>query len=372
MVSVILYVPSQNMILLGFVLAGAAFGFLWRQGRSQDHEAAHTRSRALLGMVAAIVLLALSFLSAGVVDRHFLAQAYAGVGIAALQQGDTDTAIVRAQRSYNLQKSPEALLLMTSAGTAKMQQLAQSTSTPTEALQQQFTNAAAATIQVGQEAVTTFPRDYRSYLALARAYDLLSQVQVQGAYEQARQSYQSAALANPNNPQIPLALARLAAAQGNRALAGQELAKSLTLKPNYTDAILFDVQLRVADNDLPNAIRSATAAVQTAPGVAPIWFELGLLYYAAGDTKGAIQPLENAISIVPDYANAKYFLGLSYYAQKRTNEALALFQNLAQTNPTNEEVRLIISNMASGRDPFASSTPPLIPPVERETAPIAQ
>src|SRR5262249_48905726 len=32
--AIILYVPSENIILLALVLSGATFGFLWRQGQS--------------------------------------------------------------------------------------------------------------------------------------------------------------------------------------------------------------------------------------------------------------------------------------------------------------------------------------------------
>ena len=144
------------------------------------------------------------------------------------------------------------------------------------------------------------------------------------------------------------------------------------MKPNYTDAILLVVQLEVANNDIPSAIQAATAAAQTAPGVAPIWFQLGLLYYSNGDTAKAILALEKALFITTEYANAKYFLGLSYYAQNRTEDATKQFEDLQKTNPDNSEVQLVINNMTAGREPFASSTPPLIPPQGRTTAPIPE
>ncbi len=374
MTAVIVYVPSPNLILLALLLCGATFGFLWRQGRTSAQAGGISASRLLpmASVGAAVLLLVISLGVAGMIDRRFVSQAILGAGINALNRGDADKALSYAERAYAAEKIPDALFLATSAGTLKLRQLAEDTSTAAEEIQSQFSSVAGATIATGQEGITASPQNYRAHIVLARAYDLLAQLKVQGAYENAKQGYENAALHNPNNPEIYLALARLEAVQGNAGKANEFLAKALTLKPNYTDAILFDVQLRVANNDLPNAIRSATAAVQTAPGVAPIWFELGLLYYAANDTVNAITPLQNAISLVPDYANAKYFLGLSYYAQKRANEALTLFEDLAKTNPDNQEVKLIITNMVAGRDPFASSTPPVIPPQERVAAPITQ
>ncbi|MBC7836545.1 tetratricopeptide repeat protein [Acetobacteraceae bacterium] len=374
MSSIIFYVPSQSLIILTFVLCGATFGFLWRQGRSNAHEegGSSSRAHALGGMGLAVALLVASFFLAGVTDRRFIAEAFVGKGSVALNEGNVESGLSYAQRAYATEKIPDALLLVMNASTLRLQQLAQDTTTPAEQIQAQFTSTVEGAVAAGQEAIALSPNDYRPYVALGRVYDLLTQLKVTGAYDEAKKRYDEAIVRNPNNPQLPLALARLEAVAGNREASGQQLVKALTLKSNYTDAILFDVQLRVADNDIPNAIRSATAAVQTAPGVASIWFELGLLYYAAGDTVNAIPPLEQAIILVPDYANAKYFLGLSYYAQKKSNEALSLFQNLVQTNPDNQEVKLILTNMAAGRDPFASSTPPVIPPEDRPTAPISQ
>ena len=178
---------------------------------------------------------------------------------------------------------------------------------------------------------------------------------------------------NPTNPEIPLLLARLEAAKGNLPGVQAALQQSLTLKPDYTDAILFVVQLDVAQKDIPNAIRAATAAVQSAPGVPSIWFELGLLYYSAGDTTDALVPLEQAVKIQSDYANAKYFLGLSYAAQNRVPDAIQQFVDLQASNPDNQEVKLILANLQAGRAPFTNAQPPVTnTPQDRTTAPISQ
>jgi cytochrome c-type biogenesis protein CcmH/NrfG len=87
---------------------------------------------------------------------------------------------------------------------------------------------------------------------------------------------------NPTDPEIPLALARLEGAQGNLQATQSALSQALKLKPNYTDAIMLVVQIDIANNDIPNAIAATKVAAQTAPGVAPIWFELGLLVLRFG------------------------------------------------------------------------------------------
>ena len=144
-----------------------------------------------------------------------------------------------------------------------------------------------------------------------------------------------------------------------------DLKQALTLKPNYTDAMLFLVQLAVANNDLNTAVQAAQAAVQSAPGVPSIWFELGLLYYSGNDTKDAVAPLQQALSLESDYANAQYFLGLSEYAQGSTTAAIAQFEDLEKSNPGNTDVTSVLANMQTGKPAFGTSTPPT-------TAPVAQ
>src|SRR3989344_5842099 len=332
--ALVLYVPSQNIILLMLTLCGAAFGFLWRQGRStSDVPAKPSRLGGLLAGVFALALMLLSLWGAGTVAR---------IGV--------------------------------NAGSLKLEQIANTEATPenTATLQAQFAALVQETVDLGQQFVALSGSDYRSHLALARVYELLTALNVQGALESSRTAYEIAATLNPTNPAIALALARLAASQNDLAGAETHITKALTLKTNYTDAMLFVVQLSVAQNDLPNAVNAAFAAAQSAPDVAPIWFQLGLLLYAGGDTANAIPALEQAVILVPDYANAKYFLGLSYAAAGRTEEATRQFEDIQRTNPDNAEVQIILGNLRLGKPPFEGVEPPPTPPEEREEAPVSE
>jgi tetratricopeptide (TPR) repeat protein len=370
--AVALYVPSPTLVLLAFVFSGAAFGYLWRQGRHVAAEEAQPSPLSyILGWVVIMVLLVVSVWSTWAVDRRFVAQAKNNAGAVSLQAGNADDALAQSKKSQGVEIISDNLHLSVEAGILKIQQLAKSKDAATPAVQKQFLDIASSTIATAKKLSDMYPNDYRSYLAVGRIYDLLATLKVQGAYQNAEQSYQKALSLNPSAPDIALTLARLEASQNNTSLTQKYLSQSLTLKPNYTDAIMLVVQLNIANNDIPSAIRAAQAAAQTAPGVAPIWFQLGLLYYAGGDTANAIAPLEAAIKIVPDYANAKYFLGLSYYAQKKTTEALKEFEDLAKSNPDNAEVKLILSNMRAGKAPFESAQPPITStPVKRPVAPL--
>lgn len=343
------YVPSQNIILLALVLAGAAFGFLWRQGRPALEDEAPSRVLQMAALALALVLVVTSVLIAGKTAQRALAETYVGRAAAALQEGNVDKAVELAAAGADTEETGDTLRMQINAGGSKLSQLAQVTDGDQAELQQQFENSLQTVVVAGQKAVALNMADYRPFFLMGQVYDLLSRLNVTGAYDQASSTYNAAMVRNPNNPAITLAMARLAASGGDAAATEGYLRASLTQKPNYTDAILFLVQLSIAQNDLNSALQAAQAAVQSAPGVAPIWFQLGLLYYAGGDSSNAIPALEQALKIQPDYANAKYFLGLSYYAQNRQVEALTLFEDLARSNPDNAEVRTIIANMQAGR-----------------------
>jgi tetratricopeptide (TPR) repeat protein len=373
--TVLLYVPSQNIILLAFVLTGATYGFLWRQGQSRidTQEASSSRIGQMIGALAMIVLLSVVLWSAVASSRRLMAQVFTQRGGSELATQDVDSALSDAARAQKYDRTGDVLRLIVDAGNLQLQHIAADKTLTVEVAQAKFTSIVQETVDAGKAAIAMNPADYRADISLGRVYDFLASLKIQGAYENARTSYESAATKNPSNPAISLALARLEASQGHQQLTSDSLTKALTLKPNYTDAILLVVQLDVANNDIPNAIRAATAAAQTAPGVASIWFQLGLLYYAAGDTKDAIAPLEQAVKLVQDYANAKYFLGLSYYAQNRASDAVKEFQDLTKSNPDSAEVKLILSNMVNGKKPFEGATPPADqPPQTRPTAPVGE
>jgi len=373
--AIILYVPSQNIILLALTLCGAAFGFLWRQGRpGNDVPEKPSRMAGLLAGVFALALMLLSLWSAGVIGRRAVSTSLVQSAAAALSAGDYDTGLVHAARAYGFEETADTLRIAVNAGSLKLEQIAGTETTATNAaeLQAQFAALVQETVTAGQRLVETSGFDYRSHLSLARVYDLLVALNVEGALESARAAYEAAAAINPTNPSIPLAQARLAASQSDLTGSETHITRALTLKPNYTDAILFVVQLNVAQGDLPSATQAALAAAQSAPGVAPIWFQLGLLLYAGGDTTNAIAALEQAVILVPDYANAKYFLGLAYAEANRTEEAIRQFEDISRTNPDNAEIQIILGNLRLGLEPFEGVEPPPTPPEERAEAPLSE
>jgi tetratricopeptide (TPR) repeat protein len=369
--AIIFYVPSSVLILIAFALAGALFGMVFDRGG--EDEPAHSRRVHRIALVVGGILAVVFVASAYTTTRRAIAQSFTNQGLVALQQNRIDDAIALAQRAQRVEIMGDDLRLMVDAGGTKLALLAQNAQNPTQQQIQDFATQAQLTIPQGQAAISRNPNDYRPYISLGKVYDLLAALGVQGAYQNAQGAYAEAAKRNPMNPQIPLLMARLDVTQNNLQGVQQNLSQSLTLKPDYTDAILMVVQLDVAGNDIPSAIRAAQAAVQSAPGVPSIWFQLGLLYYASNDTKTAVEPLEQAVKLQNDYANAKYFLGLSYAAQGRTQDAITQFTDLQKSNPDNQEIQLILRNLLSGKPPFEGAQPPATTkPQNRTEAPISQ
>ena len=349
--AVILYAPSPVIVFLAFVLGGATLG-LSASIRGMREVAG--RGSWLISTVLLIVLVLLSAWAALAADRRFLALSYSQQALVAAQGGDLAEGERLIDRSLTLERNGENLRLGTEIALARMATIAQSTTTPAAEAQQQFAAAVQLAVGLSQEAAALNPKDYRPYLELASVYGFLASLNVEGALASEMAAFEKAQELNQKNPAIPLLRAQLEAQnpQGSASAIETYLTQSLQLKSNYTDALLFAVQLAVAQNNLATAIQAQTAAVSSAPDQAPLWYQLGLLYYVGGDNENAVAALERALTITPNYANVQYFLGLAYYRQGNTDGAIEQFTRLQATNADNASVTKILANLKAGKDPL--------------------
>jgi Tfp pilus assembly protein PilF len=219
-------------------------------------------------------------------------------------------------------------------------------------------------VESAKKAVESDNGSFQNWFALARVYEVLAGNGIEGSLDNARNAYAEAALRSPNNPSVPLALARLDALSGNIDEARTNIAKALGLKGNYTDAYYTLAQLEAAANNIPEAIKSVEAATIIDPTNSGLYFQLGILKYNQKDFAGAVGALEKAIALVPDYANAKYFLGVSYYQIGRKEEAVKQFEELNGANPDNQDITSILASMKAGKSLFPSTQSKTEPPVE--------
>ena len=171
-----------------------------------------------------------------------------------------------------------------------------------------------------------------------------------GSYENAFFAYSEAGKRNPNNPELPLFLARLEFNRGNIEGARSFVRKSIALKEDYADAYLLLAQLEVQAGNAAGAILSAERLALLMPNNPGIYFELGLLKYSNKDYVGAADTFVRALSLAPDYANAKYYLGLALAELGRLNEAREQFEDLLVTNPDSEEVKAVLKALGAGKN----------------------
>lgn len=225
----------------------------------------------------------------------------------------------------------------------------------TESIRVEVQNAIAGSVEAAKKATESNNKNFANWFMLGRVYEALAGNGIEGSLESARAAYNEAALRSPNNPSVPLALARLEAMSKNIALARENIVKALNLKNNYTDAFYTLAQLEAAANNIPAAIRSVEAATVVEPNNSGLYFQLGLLKYSERDFAGAALSFERAIVLVPDYANAKYYLGVSYYQTGKKTEAVKIFEDLAKGNPDNQDVLFILSNMKAGKSLFPTA-----------------
>ncbi len=228
-------------------------------------------------------------------------------------------------------------------------------------------------VMYANNAIKIDPTNYYNYLSLARAYEIGISINMSDAYDNAVKAYTEAINRNPYNPSIYLSLANLQANNNKLDDALKTSGVALQVKNNYLDAVFLLSKIYAAKGDLPNAITAAKVATQLNPNNSLLLFQLGILDYNYKDYKGAIEALTQAIKIQSDYANAKYFLGLSEARLSHTNEAIVQFEDLANTNPDNEEIKLILENLKEGKSIFADGVKsPETAPEKRPKLPIKE
>ena len=267
--------------------------------------------------------------------------------------------------------------IIASLSVTKMQQTLQSLSAVkpenlTESARAELQTSISNSVTSAQTAINFDKTNYINWFTLGRVYEILAGAGMEGASDNAKSSYAEAQKLNPNMPALYLASARVAMLTNNLEEAKVNIDKTLALKVNYADAYFTRAQIEAAGNNIGAAIKSVESAALIDSGNVGLQFQLGILKYGQADYVGAVRAFEAATTITPDYANAKYFLGLSNYNVGRKENALKQFNEILVTNPDNAEVKLIISNLEAGKQPFAGAKPPVTNTPEKRTEPPIQ
>jgi tetratricopeptide (TPR) repeat protein len=143
---------------------------------------------------------------------------------------------------------------------------------------------------------------------------------------------------------------------GNADQAREEIAAALELKRNYTAALYTLAQLDISQGNVATAIDTTEAIITLEPNNPTRYYQLGILLSADEQSEAALSAYRAAIALDRQYANARYLLALELINLNQTDAALEQLRVVQETNPENQELQALISQLEAGED---VSTPDL-------------
>jgi len=146
--------------------------------------------------------------------------------------------------------------------------------------------------------------------------------------------------------------------------AKEQFDKAVKLKSDYASARFQIAMVYQAKGQTSQEISALEEAKKYSPNDVGLLFQIGLIYYQRENFDKARLNLESAVNISPNYSNALYFLGLSYFNLNQNDKAIAQFQKVSNLNPNNDEIKKVLSNLQSGKNPLAGiaqENPPQAP-----------
>ena len=349
-----LYAPSATMLIFAFIFSGLFVSLCRESGiipsRSFSLKESPQTRFISIALITVVTLGALFLGWAGfnktVSAFHFKKAVdlsdTAGASLAEIEE--------RLNKAVSFSKFDTYYVALSRINFAKAQVAASATAGTPEENRAVFEGALRKSIEAAKLAVSANPAGYQNWVSLGMIYSALvpEPLSVVGSYENALFAYSEASKRNPNNPELPLFLARLEFNRGNIEGARSFIRKSIALKEDYADAYLLLAQLEVQAGNTAGAIVSAERLALLMPNNPGIYFELGLLKYSNGDFVGAADAFTLALVSAPDYANAKYYLGLTLTQLGQLDEARAQFEALLVTNPDSEEVKAVLESLNNG------------------------
>ncbi|CAM6001443.1 unnamed protein product [Sphagnum balticum] len=351
-------VPGPVVLICGFALIGVFISSLRYAGTRQEWGiifAKNPRVGFLIVFVLTLLLLASVVAAYVVVERYLADYAYAEASVD-LSSGNLSAATTAVNQSILFAPSDRAYALAAEVGIAQMNEIANNSSlSPTQA-QQEFQAALSQSVQSALEATKLGPNNYQNWTVLGSVYQTVVPLNIDGAYQNAKDAYNHAITLDPTDPSLPYTLAQLDIAQKNDAAAEQDLTQAISLKPDYTQAIFLLSQLEVEEGKAADALQAAEAAAYFDPTDPTVQFQVGILRSANGDTAGAIQALSEAVQLSPTYANAHFFLAVMYSIQGDYSQAVAQLQAVAGLSKANAAaVADDITSLENGKNPFPAS-----------------
>ncbi|MBI3572422.1 hypothetical protein HY091_02740 [Candidatus Kaiserbacteria bacterium] len=350
--------PGLVVLVLAFVFAGLFASTLRHTSGSGQWGVvfAHAPRAGFVIVFGFTLLLLGAIATAYSLTERYLAQINLTRATAALNSGKLDAAESATQASLAFAPSAAAYQVEAQVAQLRLGQIAASTTlAPTDAAKK-FQAALSSGVNAALTATRLDASGYQSWIILGNLYTSVVPLRVQGAYENAQIAYQKAAVLNPTAPSIPYLEAQLEIAKGNDKAATDALKQAISLKQDYTQAILLLSQLEVRDGNVKDALAAAEAAAYFTPTDANVLFQVGILRAANNDASGATQALIAAVSANAQFANARYFLAALYAKKGDYANALGQLQAAAALSDANAKALAPqIASLEANKNPFSAN-----------------
>jgi tetratricopeptide (TPR) repeat protein len=345
----IIYVPGVVILLLAALMTGLSMAVYITAAPNTGVEidvSTHKQYGALLIALVLVVIIS-SVLSIITVSKQYLASVSyantvrefrAGADIKAVDDGLNKAQALFSQDLFVNEKAQLRLVDL-----AKLRSVE-----PENFDEQQYSNVLAEGIGLAEQAIRLDFTNPNNHLVLSRFYGLLDPVQFEGARERTDLAFSQAITLDPTNPIYSLEKAQYNIRLGDLAAARINLQEAIKLKGNYTDALFILSQLDIQEGNTDAAVAVTRSIISIEPNNPTRHFQLGVLLATTNNIPGAIQAFETAVSLDNNYANARYFLALSYLDSNRSEDALVQLRLVEESNPDNESVKDLISQVESG------------------------
>jgi len=139
--------------------------------------------------------------------------------------------------------------------------------------------------------------------------------------EAARKTLDKTAAAAPNNPEVKLAQARLAIADGQSEQARQTIDQALQAAPDHLDSLLFKGDLLRATGNLDAAAETYRAALKLSPKHTPSRLALAEIAIGQNRLADARREVETALKDTPNSLQGRYFLALIDFRENKIERA---------------------------------------------------
>jgi len=380
---VVLYSPGLLVFAMTFIMTGVFLASLVNSGkigaaeislsgplRQSSSEARKTKSEMVF-IIMGIILLIGTVSSGYLYSRKFLAlNNYSRALVLFEKSGDIDATGKKLTKAVGMDKQDEYYRALSELGIISLSKIVANKDLPADKALALFKDNLGITIAYAREAVRLNPADPINWMQLGRVYESVVALKVEKADEAALNSYAEAFKASPLDPSPFIASARVFMQINKAGEAKKYLQSALNIKPDFADALFMLAQIEAQAGNLKEAILRMDQTAAVSPNNFGVFFQLGLLQYQNNNLSAARSAFERTVGLNGDYANARYFLGLIYDRQGLKEKAVEQFVQIQKTNPNNEEVKKILSNLKNGRSALAEIAPPA--PENREEPPISE